>query len=200
VPPWRDTGVEIEGPAVIDLSAAFGAVWAEAGPPLPASDLSSHADAATAGGVTLRVIATEPATAGLYRVDPLVAVLARYRLWITEAYFVGVPSYTQAMRAAALDGVDVRLLVPGTSDLGIVKRLGVAGYRPLLEAGEASRWPPQARCGSGARSVRRSAAPRARSGGQQRPRLGRGRTMRAEQDDSRSTELGPPGSATGQPS
>jgi cardiolipin synthase A/B len=29
----------------------------------------------------------------------------------------------------------VRLLVPGRSDLGLVKRLGVAGYRPLLEAG-----------------------------------------------------------------
>jgi cardiolipin synthase len=46
-----------------------------------------------------------------------------------------VPSYVQALRAAALDGVDVRFLVPGASDLGLVKRLGVAGYRPLLEAG-----------------------------------------------------------------
>jgi cardiolipin synthase len=34
-----------------------------------------------------------------------------------------------------MDGVDVRFLVPGSSDLGIVKRLGTAGYRPLLEAG-----------------------------------------------------------------
>jgi len=135
VPPWRDTGVEIEGPAVLDLAAAFAAVWAEAGPPLAPEDLPAAADAAPAGEVALRVVATEPATAGLYRLDQLVAVLARRRLWITDAYFVGVPSYAQALRAAARDGVDVRLLVPGTSDLGIVKRLGVAGYRPLLEAG-----------------------------------------------------------------
>ena len=135
VPPWRDAGVEIEGPAVRDLAAAFAAAWAEAGPPLPPEDASAAADAAPAGEVALRVVATEPSTAGLYRLDQLVAALARARLWITDAYFVGVPSYVQALRAAAVDGVDVRLLVPGTSDLGIVKRLGVAGYRPLLEAG-----------------------------------------------------------------
>jgi cardiolipin synthase A/B len=135
VPPWRDTGVEIEGPAVGGLAAAFSAVWAEAGPPLLSEDLPIAADAAPVGQVALRVVATEPATAGLYRLDQLVAALARRRLWITDAYFVGVPSYAQALRAAAVDGVDVRLLVPGTSDLGVVKRLGVAGYRPLLESG-----------------------------------------------------------------
>jgi cardiolipin synthase len=135
VPPWRDTGVEIEGPAVADLGAAFASVWAEAGPPMPREDLAATLSAPRAGDVSLRVIATEPATAGLYRLDQMVAALARRRLWITDAYFVGVPSYAQALRAAAMDGVDVRILVPGTSDLGIVKRLGVAGYRPLLESG-----------------------------------------------------------------
>jgi cardiolipin synthase len=48
---------------------------------------------------------------------------------------VGVPSYVQALRAAALDGVDVRFLVPGASDVALVKPLTIAGYRPLLEAG-----------------------------------------------------------------
>lgn len=134
VPPWRDTGVEIEGPAVHDIARAFAAAWAEAGPPLPAEDIAA-VPPRPAGQVALRVLATEPSTAGVYRLDQLVAAMARGRLWITDAYFVGVPSYVQALRAAAADGVDVRLLVPGTSDLGIVKRLGVAGYRPLLGSG-----------------------------------------------------------------
>ncbi|MFP5380027.1 MAG: phospholipase D-like domain-containing protein, partial [Vicinamibacteria bacterium] len=38
-------------------------------------------------------------------------------------------------RAAARDGVDVRVLVPGGSDLLLVPSLTRAGYRPLLEAG-----------------------------------------------------------------
>ncbi len=48
---------------------------------------------------------------------------------------MGVAAYVQALRAAARDGVDVRLLVPGASDLPVVSRLSRAGYRPLLEAG-----------------------------------------------------------------
>ena len=39
------------------------------------------------------------------------------------------------MKSAALDGVDVRLLVPGTVDVPFIGSLARAGYRPLLEAG-----------------------------------------------------------------
>jgi cardiolipin synthase len=61
--------------------------------------------------------------------------MARRSLWITDAYFVGVAPYVQAVSAAARDGVDVRLLVPGTSDIPAVASVSRAGYRPLLEAG-----------------------------------------------------------------
>ncbi|HEY0180795.1 MAG TPA: phospholipase D-like domain-containing protein [Dokdonella sp.] len=61
--------------------------------------------------------------------------MARTNLWLTDAYFVGVAPYVQALAAAARDGVDVRLLVPGTSDVPAVGALSRAGYRPLLEAG-----------------------------------------------------------------
>jgi cardiolipin synthase len=40
-----------------------------------------------------------------------------------------------ALRNAARHGVDVRLLVPGTSDLPVTQAFSRAGYRPLLEAG-----------------------------------------------------------------
>jgi cardiolipin synthase len=76
-----------------------------------------------------------PNTAGLYRIDQLIASMARCNLWLTDAYFVGVAPYVQALIAAARDGVDVRLLVPGASDLPAVGSLSRAGYRPLLEAG-----------------------------------------------------------------
>jgi cardiolipin synthase len=41
----------------------------------------------------------------------------------------------EALRAAARDGVDVRLLVPGTSDLPLTQAFSRTGYRPLLEGG-----------------------------------------------------------------
>jgi cardiolipin synthase len=41
----------------------------------------------------------------------------------------------QALKSAATDGVDVRLLVPGSRDVPFIGSLSRAGYRPLLEAG-----------------------------------------------------------------
>ena len=84
----------------------------------------------------MRVLGDSAATAGLYRLEQLIAVLAQKTLWLTDAYFVGSTSYVQALRGAAMDGVDVRLLVPGSSgDLKFLRPISRAGYRPLLEAG-----------------------------------------------------------------
>ncbi|HEY8587407.1 MAG TPA: phospholipase D-like domain-containing protein [Rhodanobacter sp.] len=134
VPPWRDTGVALRGPAVTELEAAFTQSWGETGaalrPLAPAPEL-----AAPAGDIALRLIATQPASAGMYRLDQLIAAMARKTLWLTDAYFVGLAPYVQALVAAARDGVDVRLLVPGNSDIPVVAGLSRAGYRPLLKAG-----------------------------------------------------------------
>jgi cardiolipin synthase len=83
----------------------------------------------------LRVIATIPNTAGIYRLDQLIAALARRTLWLTDAYFIGSTNYIQALKAAAKDGVDVRLLVPGATDIPILRAISRAGYQPLLESG-----------------------------------------------------------------
>jgi cardiolipin synthase len=135
VPPWRDTGVEIRGPAVADVEQAFADMWETIGAPMPPGTLSRREDIAPVGDVALRVVAGAPSTAGLLRMDQLVAAVARRSLWLTDAYFVGMTSYVQALRAAARDGVDVRLLVPSTTDVPLVRALSRAGYRPLLEAG-----------------------------------------------------------------
>jgi len=130
--PWRDTGVALHGPAVTELEHAFAESWASMGTPLPAPAAS---DTAPAGSVALRVIATQPATAGMYRLDQLIASMARRTLWLTDAYFVGMPPYVQALASAARDDVDVRLLVPGSSDIPMVAGMSRSGYRPLLKAG-----------------------------------------------------------------
>lgn len=133
VEPWRDTGVAIRGPACADLTAAFADSWSALGAPLELTHPMMVP--AAVGDVNLRVIATEPSHAGVFRTDQLIAAMARKTLWLTDAYFIGIAPYVQALIAAARDGVDVRLLVPGTSDLKLVARLSQVGYRPLLEAG-----------------------------------------------------------------
>jgi cardiolipin synthase A/B len=85
--------------------------------------------------VRLRVVAGAPNETGTYRLDLVIASLARHQLWLCDAYFVGTSAYVQALAAAARDGVDVRLLVPGASDIPALTPISRAGYRPLLEAG-----------------------------------------------------------------
>ena len=133
--PWRDTGVALHGPAIADLERAFADTWATLGDALPADVLADAAAIEPAGDVALRVIATQPSSTGTYRLDQLIAALARERLWLTDAYFIGVAPYLSALTNAARDGVDVRLLVPGASDIPAVAAMSRAGYRALLEAG-----------------------------------------------------------------
>ena len=133
--PWRDTGLELRGPAVDDVEHAFARAWKVAGGSGDAEDALKVRGAPPAGDIAVRVIASEPWSARMVRLGHLMASAARERWGLTDAYFAGTPEYVQALRAAALDGVDVRLLVPGTSDIPVVQSFTRAGYRPLLEAG-----------------------------------------------------------------
>ena len=110
-------------------------MWAETGDPLPPQEIPDRESIAVEGEAPLRVIATSPQSAGMYRMDQLIAALARQTLWLTDAYFIGSTAYIQALKAAAKDGVDVRLLVPGATDIPILRAVSRAGYQPLLESG-----------------------------------------------------------------
>jgi cardiolipin synthase len=134
--PWRDTGLSLQGPVVADLDATFAESWVLAGmkaipkSELPNADLIPHA-----GSVPARVISGEPGMFRTYRVDQFIAATAQRNLWLTDAYFVATTSYVQALGEAARDGVDVRILVPGSSDVPALQPVVRAGYRSLIEAG-----------------------------------------------------------------
>ncbi len=135
IAPWRDTGIEVRGPALHDIEQAFTQVWAATGEPLPDEERARPQQLHPQGSVAVRIVASAPGISAVLRIDQLIAAAARRSLWLTDAYFASIPPYVQALHAAARDGVDVRLLVPGASDLPVLRPLSRAGYRPLLEAG-----------------------------------------------------------------
>jgi cardiolipin synthase len=131
--PWRDTALDIHGPAAAVLDQTFVNLWNLTGTPVPADQLAGVV--APVGDAEVRVISGEPGRERAYRVIELLAVGSVERLWITDAYLVAPPRLFQALRDCARDGVDVRLLVPGSSDVPLIRNLSRIGYRDLLRSG-----------------------------------------------------------------
>jgi len=131
--PWRDTMVAVSGPAAAALDGAFGRIWRRAGPALPPDELAP--DPAPCGSSIVRVVEGVPGQARVYRAVQLLAASAAERLWITDAYLIAPAPLYASLLDAARSGVDVRLLVPGASDLPILRNFTRVGYRDLLRAG-----------------------------------------------------------------
>jgi cardiolipin synthase A/B len=134
-PPWRDTGVEIRGPAAAVAATGFEAIWAEVGSPVPGELHRIPESVAVAGDSLVWLIEGVPWRTRVYRVTQILAAHARERIWITDPYFVAPRPVREALAAAARDGVDVRILVPAHNNWPWVGSLSRGGYRPLLEAG-----------------------------------------------------------------
>ena len=133
VPPWRDTALQLDGPVAMALDHAFEQTWTLAGGRIPPG--RHAAELPEAGVAEVGVIAGEPRRARIQRIVELLAAGAVDRLWITDAYLVAPRSLFQSLLDAARGGVDVRLLVPGASDLPVIRNLTRIGYRALLQAG-----------------------------------------------------------------
>ena len=61
--------------------------------------------------------------------------LAKNRIWITQSYFAPGDEFIEVLNAAAERGVDVRILVPGKSDVPIVEHASKYFYTRMLKGG-----------------------------------------------------------------
>jgi cardiolipin synthase len=134
-PPWRDTGVEIRGPAAAHAAQSFELTWTETGGTIPAELRADPAREPTRGEATVWLIEGRPWRSRVYRATQLMASWARERLWITDPYFLAPRPVSEALMAAARDGVDVRILVPAHNNWPWVGSLSRGGFRSLLQAG-----------------------------------------------------------------
>jgi cardiolipin synthase len=132
-PAWRDTAVKISGPAARAAARAFEATWRGMGESLGLSQqLPTLSDV---GDTPVWLIEGEPGRTRVYRTIHWVAARAKERVWITDAYFVAPRSVSEALGAAAQQGVDVRILVPAHNNWPLVGTLSRGGYRSLLKSG-----------------------------------------------------------------
>jgi cardiolipin synthase len=132
---WRDTHVKIEGPAVASLQWIFINAWVD-------QDAGELAEAnyfpplAPVGDKIMRVLATDPERdSEIYKSFILAIQEAKTSVHITSAYFVPDKQFIDALVGAAKRGVDVKLVLPGVSDHGLVMHAGRAFYEELLANG-----------------------------------------------------------------
>lgn len=134
---WRDTYVQVEGPAVRELQQAFARDWLEAGGGLlpesafPALEPRGEARAGF-------VLSTgSPSLSDSERMVQVLMAAARKRLWLTNACFVPSSATVDTLIRKAQEGVDVRILVPGLPPSGMAEVLAAqrSNYERLLENG-----------------------------------------------------------------
>jgi cardiolipin synthase len=116
VGPWRDTHVELIGPAVMGAQVSFFEDWHWATDGLPG--LNWVPQGSPGGNLPVLVVPSGPAdeveTAHLFFTGAI--NLARERVWIASPYFVPDEAVVAALQLAALRGVDVRILIPERPD------------------------------------------------------------------------------------
>ncbi len=135
IAPWRDTAIQIEGPGALALCHAFNATWSLCGEPLSEESFPPFSVRDWEVGASVQVVRGLPGLARIYRSLQAAFATASSRIWITDAYFILPAPLYEGLVTAARDGVDVRVLVPRHSDLGLVSWVSRSGYSGLLKEG-----------------------------------------------------------------
>lgn len=130
---WRDTHVRAEGPVARNVQASFLQDWYWATREIPSLEWPVW-DEKAAGGAAMLSLATGPAdeleSCSLMFVHAISS--AKSRIWISSPYFVPDIAVVAALQAAALRGVDVRILFPEKVDHLVVYLAGFT-YLPQLD-------------------------------------------------------------------
>lgn len=134
--PWRDTDLRLEGPVVGELQKLFIICWAKQhGPELVARHYFPPAE--QRGSDVVRAIGSSPDDPYSLIYVTLISALrsAQSEIWLTNAYFVPDPQLLATLKQAVARGVDVRLVLPSSTDSWLVFHAGRAYYDELLQAG-----------------------------------------------------------------
>jgi cardiolipin synthase len=135
-PPWRDTHLRVEGPVVAQFQQMFLETWKkQKGDPLPARNYLPPLT--PKGKDVVRAIGSSPDDEYNVIYVTLISAIrsAESTVYLTNAYFVPDPRFLETLKDAAKRGVDVKLILPGKTDSGLVFHAGRARYTELLQAG-----------------------------------------------------------------
>jgi cardiolipin synthase len=131
---WHDLHIRIQGPVCVELAQVFGATWKRASG--KSLTLPQGPRKATEGEWAMALCSNHNGVRMRIRSHLLHAIRhAEEEVLLASAYFVPDRGLMKALENAAGRGVEVRLLVPGESDVMSVQWAGEHSYERLLSAG-----------------------------------------------------------------
>lgn len=138
--PWRDTDLQVEGPVVAEFQKLFIETWEkqqekQKGEPLAKRQYFPALQ--RQGEDVVHAIGSSPDEPFSVIYATLISAIdsAEREVLLTNAYFVPDPQLIASLKAAVARGVDVRLVLPGSSDAPLVFHAGRSYYDELLVAG-----------------------------------------------------------------
>lgn len=133
---WRDTDIQVEGPAVADFQKLFLDTWMMQKGAKPA--LRNYFPAPGESGKALvRVVGSTPGETN--RIPFIVYVsaisLAEHSIHLTNSYFIPDDQIIDALSDAAKRGVEVTVILPGITDSQLALHAQRHHYAGLLKSG-----------------------------------------------------------------
>ena len=133
---WRDTDIQIEGPAVAEFQKLFLGTWRmQKGPKL--SERNYFPDLKESGNALVRVVGSTPGETNRipFIVYVSAIVFAEHSIHMTNSYFIPDDQIVKALTDAAERGVDVKIILPGITDSQVALYAQRHYYSELLKSG-----------------------------------------------------------------
>jgi cardiolipin synthase len=135
---WRDTHIQLRGPAVAAIQWIFLDTWLEENnlsfDQLPNEDFFPRLE--QQGTNLVRVLASGPDdNQDIYQAYLLAINQAQHRIHITCAYFVPDQTILDALVQAVRRGVEVKLVLPGVNDNDLVSQASKSYFAEMLDQG-----------------------------------------------------------------
>lgn len=133
---WRDTHLQLTGDAVKGLQLVFLTDWFFASGEDCAS-VEMFPNSPKKPSLPVQIVASGPDSKhpGIRQAYFASITLARDYFWIANAYLIPDESILTALKTAALSGVDVKIIIPETSDSWLANFSTQSYLEELMEAG-----------------------------------------------------------------
>lgn len=134
--PWRDTDIQVEGPAVAEFQKLFIETWNKQNG-VALTERNFYPALKEEGNSFVRVVGSTPGQDNRITFIVYVSAItfAEHSIHLTNAYLIPDDQILDAFTNAAKRGVDVKIIVPSHSDSSMSINAARYNYSELLKAG-----------------------------------------------------------------